>query len=506
MKYILLILFAGLAGLGACRPLPQSAPTISPAAPTPTLEIFQPTETNLDTFTSGLNTDQQTSLADLHSATVYHLAYDLYDDLTGLNGQAHIEYTNQEQTTLDEIQFRLFPNILGGSLTIEHLRRDGSETAPSYGLARSLLKVPLEPPLQPGQSTEFDIEFTVGVPQELESNYGVLAATQGVLTLAHAYPHIPVYDEGGWNAEIPSEQGDLTFADAAFYLVQVRAPKDLALAASGVETARRIDGERQVVDFAAGPARDFFISASQDYQVLSKTVDGVTINSYAPASLQEGSQQTLEIAAQVMQVFAKRYGAYPYTELDIVATPTYALGIEYPGVAAITLDLYDLQTGKFGVETQTYLESTVVHEVGHQWFYNLVGSDQSDEPWLDESLTQYITWQYFRDVYGQSGADGFEQSLRGRWARVENQPIPIGLPVSAYQGREYAAIVYGRGAFFFEALEKQMGQQIFDSFMLDYTQTHAWDIATTQGLKMLAEEYCACDLTSLFDKWVYAQP
>ena len=57
------------------------------------------------------------------------------------------------------------------------------------------------------------------------------------------------------------------------------------------------------------------------------------------------------------------------------------------------------------------MEGTVAHEVGHQWFYNLVGDDQLDDPWLDESFAQFATLQYFTDEYGASGADGFRNSL-----------------------------------------------------------------------------------------------
>ena len=152
---------------------------------------------------------------------------------------------------------------------------------------------------------------------------------------------------------------------------------------------------------------------------------------------------------------------------------------------------------------QGYLEGTVAHEVGHQWFYNLVGNDQLDDPWLDESLTQFITLQYFTDEYGQAGSREFRQDLEGRWAYIGNTGIPVGLPVKEYSNAEYSGIVYGRGGLFFEALRDEMGSEIFDTFMKDYTQSNAWDIATPEKLKAKAEEHCGCNLTKLFKKWIY---
>ena len=156
-----------------------------------------------------------------------------------------------------------------------------------------------------------------------------------------------------------------------------------------------------------------------------------------------------------------------------------------------------------GAPASVYMESTVAHEVGHQWFYNLVGDDQLDDPWIDESLTQFATLQYYTDEYGASGANGFRASLEGRWASVGNANIPIGLPVAEYQETEYSAIVYGRGPLFFIALKDVMGADIFDTFLMDYTETFSWDIATPEALQALAEKHCACDLDSIFNEWVY---
>jgi aminopeptidase N len=334
----------------------------------------------------------------------------------------------------------------------------------------------------------------------VQSNYGVFAYYEGVLTLAHSYPMIAVYNEEGWNAEIPPQSGDVTFADASFFLVTVTAPNGVTVVASGLESTPATVNRQIVQSVAIGPARDFFLAASRDYEVVSQKVGEVTVNSYAPKSMSKMSQAALASAARALETFGELYAPYPYTEFDIVITPTLALGIEYPGATAIADRIL---LGEYGDQTAVYLESTVVHEVAHQWFYNLVGNDQLDQPWLDESLAQFATWQYYETNFGAGAAAGFEQALRARWARVDNALIPIGQPVAAYSGIEYGAIVYGRGAFFFEALKNEMGAESFDAFLKDYTATFSWEIATTNRLKSLAEKHCGCDLTPLFNEWVY---
>ena len=487
MKSILASLLI-LCLLAACGP--KSMPT---ATPTPLFDW-----TDLSPFRDGLT--DPSILDQMQGASYYLIEFVIDEDLVHVSGKETVHYTNREGAPLDEIQFRLFPNILGGKMEVRDLTVDGKPVTPSYGLENSLMIVPLKAPLEADKSVVLAMEFAVEVPTDVELNYGVLASYDGVLTLAHAYPVIPVYNEEGWNAELPPQSGDVTFNDAAFYLVTVTAPIGVTVVASGLEAAPTRSEKQMVQTVASGPARDFFLAASRDYEVVSQKVGEVTVNSYAPKSLAGGSQSALKAAARALETFSELYAPYPYTEFDVVITPTLALGIEYPGATAIADQIL---LGEYGDQTSAYLESTVVHEVGHQWFYNLVGNDQLDEPWLDESLAQFATWQYYKLNADPQGADGFEASLRSRWERVDNAEIPIGLPVAAFQEKEYGAIVYGRGAFFFEALKNKMGADAFGAFLKDYSATFSWKIATTEGLKSLAEKHCNCNLLPLFEEWVY---
>lgn len=486
--------------LASCN-LPQPTPDSPTSTPEP-----DPMTTPWDDrsiFKDGLVASAQSILDGLDGASVYHIEFTIADSLYQITGTEEVRYTNNETVPLNEVYFRLFPNILGGEMRISNLTVDGQATSPRYELADSLMVVPLSALLEAGQSVVISMDFSVTVPQTVDLNYGVLAYSDDVLALAHAYPVICVYDDEGWNAELPPQDGDVSFGDAAFYLVRVRAPKGVTLVTSGRRVSFSEEGQVQVLTVANGPARDFYLAASPKYEEISQTFGEVTIRSYAPKDLKNGAQFALEVASRAVDVFSRRYAPYPYTEFDIVSTPTLALGIEYPGMTAITTRIYDVGGEYRGAPASQYMESTVAHEVGHQWFYHLVGNDQLDDPWLDESLTQFITLQYYADVYGTAGEDGFRTGLEGRWERVNKADIPIGMPVADYQGSEYGAIVYGRGALFFEAVRDEMGAEAFDAFLRAYTESLAWDIATPEYLQSLAEQTCACKLDNLFDEWVY---
>jgi len=285
--------------------------------------------------------------------------------------------------------------------------------------------------------------------------------------------------------------------------VRVHAPADLVLCGSGMEVSRSEANGQQDVTLAIGPARDFHLAASREYQVFTRTSGDVTLRICARAGSDERAARTLEVAVRSLEVFGELYAGYPYTKLDIVATPTYALGIEYPAAFALNELLFTPEDDFGAPGEDVYVESVTVHEAAHEWFYNLVGNDQLEDPWLDEALAQYATLRYYADQYGESGASGMRDSFYGRWDRVSREAIPIGRPVAAYDEGEYSAIVYGRGPLFFEALEQQMGRSTFDAFLKEYTAAFSWEEAMPQDLQRMAEDKCGCDLNDLFNEWVY---
>ncbi|OQY20514.1 MAG: hypothetical protein B6I35_10425 [Anaerolineaceae bacterium 4572_32.2] len=494
MKKILVFpLMALILSLTACA--------ISAGDPTPTRIAPHPFDVAWDDraiFREGLIEAEQPILDQLPGATVYHIDLQIPRDFRHLQGRMETLYTNRENEPLNEIYFRLFPNTAGGGTTVSALKVDGQSVDIVHEFLDSAMRVPLPATLQPGEQVEIQMDFEVEIAREMAGNYGLFGYFDGVLVLDEFAPVIPVYDDEGWNVEVPPPNADVPYYDASFYLARVTAPADLTIVASGIVVGHEQEGDDQVLTFAAGPARDFYIAASDRYVIVSRTVGETTINSYVVAGQEDDrAKLTLQFAEDALKSFGARFGVYPYTEFDIVSTPMMALGMEYPGVVAIALDLYE--PGSPVVS----LEATVAHEVGHQWFYNVVGNDQVDEPWIDEAIVQYITGLYFVDTYGAQAEQGWLDALYDRWNRVGQADIPIGLPAGSYEGREYGAIVYGRGPLFVMALAEEMGEEAFDEFLRDYYESHAWGIGTGDTFRQLAESHCQCDLTALFEEWVY---
>jgi aminopeptidase N len=199
-------------------------------------------------------------------------------------------------------------------------------------------------------------------------------------------------------------------------------------------------------------------------------------------------------------------GPYPYTRLLLAPVPLQgAYGSEFPGAVLLASRVYDLSLVERGVPARVLLESTVAHEVAHevahQWFFGTVGSDQVQEPWLDEGLAQYATWLYYRERYGTPAAEQVRSSFESRWERVGKTPIPIGKPVAGYTMQEYGAIIYGRAPLFLLALSGKLGETAFHGFLREFTRRYRWRMATGAEFLAMAEERCGCSLQELTRIW-----
>lgn len=451
-------------------------------------------------FRKMLIEDEFTDHPELYERTVYHLQLEIGEPVTEIAARARIRFTNREQETIEQIPFFLYPNLTPGGLEVHTLSVDGVAVDPELRDRGSRLLAHLPAALEPGQSVEFVIEYDLFLPVTDEGEYGGFGYVGGVLSLAYCYPMIPAF--AGWNHPLPVPYGDFIFNEVSFYLVQVSMPHELILAAPGIELgARQADGRREVI-YAMGPSRDLYLALSEEFVIETERIGQTEVRSFAGKDAGAASQRVLSTAVAALRSFGDRFGAYPYTTLTLVSVPFAAFGLEFPGIIINARRLYDLSQSYGGVPSPVLLESTTAHEVAHQWFYSSVGNDQLLEPWLDEALTQYASWLYYKDRYGQSAAQGFFRSLEDRWNRVGRAEIPIGRPVHAYTPKEYGAIVYGRGPLFIDALAEHLGEEVFNNFLREYTRTFEWDIVDSGEFEAAAEAACNCRLDELFDRWV----
>ena len=517
---VLLLVVLLLVGIGAglvffyrqTQP-PPLKPAIEPTAEEKAAFKFStdPTEINWedrDVFEAGLVEGSQSILDELPLASTYYISLVIPDDLiSDLQGHQIVRYFNAEEIPLDQVCFRLFPNFQGGKMEISNLAVDGNPTVISLESQNTTLRIDLPQSLEPGESVLFEMDFSLSIPTEMGGNYGLFGYFEDVLVLDTFYPLIPAYDkEDGWYSEYPQPNGDHTYNDASFYLVQAAAPEDLVFASSGFMVDSQIENGYQKTTFAAGPARDFYLAGSREFTKLEEQIGDLTVRVLTKEEYSAHQKFALEFARDAIMILSDRVGDYPYTEFEVMSSPMAALGIEYPGITSIVEDEFVEGGEMYGTPTVVYLESTTVHEVGHMWFYNTVGNDQQNEPWLDEAMVQYLTYIYYLDKYGNG--DGYVDSWYSRWSRVYYEEIPIGMPAREYYddesgGTAYSAIVYGRGPLFFLELEQELGLDVLMSGIQNYYRDNLWEEGQPEDLREALEAACACDLSEYYEAWVY---
>jgi aminopeptidase N len=447
-------------------------------------------------------------LAHLSGLPQYHLELNLDPDQRSYHGQANIQYTNPLSVPLSRLPFRLFPNggssYGNGSLTIQSMIVDGQPVEILLSHQDTIAEVAFNPPLPPGQTIRIAIRFTGRIPIDFGGGYGIFNLTRNVTSLSGWFPLIPAHTRDGWRLDPISDYGDSAVSEIGLYDVQITAPETAVLLATGVQIERTSTGDGQArTRLVSGPVRDFFVIFSPDFKCKSQTVAGVEVNScYLPGD-QTGASRALEVAAGALQSYNRRFGAYPYAELDVVETPLrYASGVEFPGIVLIDRALYSRSD-------EGFLDEAVAHEVAHQWWYGLVGNDSIRHPWQDEALTTFSSAVYLEDSQGKSA---YREAINGyrreadllRLAGGDDQ-ISLGMDhYDALDPKYYGAIVYAKGAVFFDVLRQTIGDEAFFRALRNYFNHWEYGFAQPEDLLNAFEAASGKDLSGLLQKWLYS--
>jgi hypothetical protein len=515
---------------------PTSRPTITPRRPSqppeeqtpaaaePTSETEQPaTEPGDRSLPAGadvaasLNEGSRSALDKRPNATRYRINATLDPQQHTISGAQSIQLINSEASTLNEIYLRLYvnaPHYNEGEIRVENVQVNGAAARSSLEIDDTALKIALPQPLEPGQSAEISMDFTTVVPSS-GGGYGIFNESNGTFALYNWHPELAVYEKGGWLLNPVSDQGDPTNTDTSNYEVRFTAPSELKLVTSGVEIGAQQQGSNTVRTIVVALARNFVIVASDQFQSVSKEVGGVTVNSYFLPDSAEGGRTTLETAARSIELFSQRFGTYPYTEMDVtqVELGGGAAGMESTGLIMIGSEYYDpsaaaplgnLGGAIEGSEGGNILEFTTAHEVAHQWWYGVVGSDAYQQPWLDESLTNWSSAFYVDEVSGQAAGLLARDLFIGvpYRATLAEGDERLDQNVERFNDEEYGSIVYGKGALMYDVLRQELGDEKFFEFLRRYYAEQQFDRADSAEWLQTLNQVAGKDMTPFYQKWV----
>jgi hypothetical protein len=445
----------------------------------------------------------------LNLSACYQLSIQLDPENAGYTGSAHVTYVNQTQDEQPDLVFRIYPNspgIYGGSLEVTSAQVNLNPVSTQVFLPdHTGLRIQLPSPLQPGESAVVELEFQGTTPRDLQGTslaYGVFNTTTDpeTMTLANWYPILDDWQDGDWKVAPVIAIGDAVVSTSALYEVDIIAPSDWQIAATGSQVAESQVGQDLQRSFVSGPTRDFMITASPSYHLIEKEIEGVNVRAWGLPDGKDRWSEAQQAAADALQAYNEQFGAYPFAELDIVAAPLQlALGVEYPGLVLIQ------DTAYLPDAEQPFLLGLVIaHEVAHQWWYSVVGNDVLENPWQDEALATFSSLLYqeqYQPRYYLGTLSYYQQNVQE--TEKEDPLDAVGQPVEAFTDRpqSYSRYVYQKGALFLEAVRGRIGDQEFLNGLQSYYRDYQYQIASPTALLDAFETSCACQLDDLYTQW-----
>jgi len=472
-----------------------------------TIETEQ-TSTPLSPYTAALRPAFAGEIGQMADWPRYDLSLRIDPIKNKVTGTQQVIYTHRDNTPLREIALRLYPNTdyMEGKMTLSAVQINGKpiadRTIRRNGRAdRATLLVPLSRPLSMGQQVTLSMQLDISVPVSPTKGYRTFGLIDGILSLPNAYAMVPPRRDGRWWLDSIPIFGDVVLGQMALYRVRIQAPKEQVIVATGVCESDRADSANDAaVVCSSGPVRDFAIHLSPHYRVVSATLpsEDITVYSYYLPTHERAGENALDYAEKALKTYERRFGPYPYRELKVFETTTIAGGIEYPMLAGVTDANYELDGG--------YFEWLVAHEVAHQWWYNMVGSDPITEPWLDESLTQYAASLYIEDRYGDVAARAQRDLFFNQ--RYENERKAkgdrrVGQPSALFPRWSYFPIVYGKGPLFFEEVRRKGGDSRFEAWLRTYFVHNRFAIANANALLQAANDVGLREITqAAYDEWI----
>jgi hypothetical protein len=444
----------------------QQAPPLRPSNPVVDTSVFAPL--NLPTNDQVRTGSGAPGARYWQNRADYDIAASLDTAAKTLHGTLTLRYTNNSPDTLryiwiqtEQNAFRnnslnsfIFPpesrfgakNFQGGDL-FEHFEQllPGAPRAPARHVRLQLrdnetvTRVDLAEPLAPGRTATFDIAWHFMIPEHGADRMGRDGA---LYELAQWYPRMAVYDDvRGWNTEPYLGQGEF-YLEYGDYNLAVTVPAGYIVAATGVlrnpaevltpteisrlgqaatsDTTVRIITAGELSNGAARPrrtgtmtwrfaakgVRDAVWAASPDYQWDASSYKGaMAFGYYRPAAAFNWDDAADQARMSIME-YSERWFPYPWPQISAVEGPTS--GMEYPMLA-----MEDVSKDKPG------LYNVVTHEIGHQWFPMIVGSNEREYMWQDEGFNTFINTFSEARRYPQGG----DQMARAANERAEAEYV-----------------------------------------------------------------------------------
>lgn len=411
-----------------------------------------------------------------------------------LSGHMQLVFRNMTGRALNDVVLRLYPQFPrdifgdGGNIKMDvsNVVVQNVATTGSYEARRTALRLPLPAPVAHQESIALSLDFSANI-EPWQRN-------EGTFPLPSHYPMLAVW-QNGWRTDVSSFP-DRVYATSSLYRARINVPTGWTAISSGSTIGTTAnDNGTMTFEAVTGPVREFAFSVGR-FASARASHDGTEVVVYhrADDGLDAAADAMAKHAAASLATFNSKFGPYPYRALEfhlINGRRGYDIGAEFPGLIVILLN------GRYTQETRF----VTAHEVGHQWFYGLIGNDIFNEPWLDEAFAQYSGIVVEEQWAGKAAANRMYEQHITRLSR--RATLPAGLSIGEYKAwNVYYASVYGRGAQFLHTLRGEIGDAAFFGGLQRYFAAHKYGIVHSDDVQTALEQSSGRDLDPLFQRWL----
>ena len=461
---------------------------------------------------------QQVRQAKWQQKVDYFIDVRLDDSNHTLTGQERLVYFNNSPNTLNEIYFHLWPNAyksnntafakqqledrktsfqyapdsLRGFITNLSFEADGKKVQVEYLEAnQEIAKIILEKPLKTNETVTLTTPFFVKLP----GSFSRMGYENGGYQISQWYPKPAVYDVNGWNTMPYLDQGEF-YSEFGTFEVSITVPKNFIVMATGLlQNQEEIawlknraetgitksdefnEGEEKTLKYIQKNVHDFAWFADKKWVLQKGKVvfpSGKEIETWCADLNIEGATKGLKHIEEAIKFYSEHVGEYPY---DICQAVRGALkaggGMEYPTITVVnSMD-----------------RTTVIHEVGHNWFYAIIGSNERKYPWMDEGLNSF-----YENIASQKGN---EVQISGNAGKIVNKILGSDITLTdaeitkmgnriferrgmnqastlnseVYTTINYGIDVYGMVPVWMKYLREYLGTETFDECVQFYYET-----------------------------------
>jgi hypothetical protein len=454
---------------------------------------------------------------------------ELNDKEKSITGFETIVYKNNSPQSLDFIWFHLWPNAYKhdstalmkqihndvdrskkekyfGTGSIENLsfkvNDQLAQTAPHPNAQYiDVIKLLLPNPLLPGDSVTISTPFTVKLPPYFSRS----GHSDGEFMACQWYPKPAVVDAQGWHEFPYLDMGEF-YSEYADYSVSLTVPSAYVVGATGTlltkpeldlyknigsknianrnkkpavyvpqgnSTVKTLHYEaKQVPDFAWFADKDFVIQYDTVRLPGGKVIDAFTYYHNKKKTIWNNS---IDYAKDAVKKYSSWVGEYAYPVVQVVEGPANnsSGGMEYPMITLITAPDAEVET----------LDAVIAHEIGHNWFMSMLGSNERAHTWMDEGLNTYFQFRYEAEKYRSNSIFGkslpptvkqlpTDQFLSLIYNAIDKSiPMQSAMDIPADQfpnSSEYGLVSYVKTALWMYVLESSVGRAKTDLAVQHY--------------------------------------